>query len=323
VTPYEGFDDSIKILENGLNLFNAIGGLDENNHETVTMSYELVPADTTHTEISIETRWKSGQDQGNIVSSNYVSASIDCEKKTITITKLLDFSYVVEVVLRDVLAPNSVMATIEVHLEEKFRGWSPAATQSFPSGKPTNPHEGEGSEGVWPNVSSDEIIQLRTEGFSSTFTDPISHEVTGFGNVVVGTPGFRYISVSTSTGTPYVYDFPSAVQSDLWAAISRDFEAMFSATSFKVDASLADYEDLEFILDQNERYMAVETLQALHGYEDGIIIDIPLIFDATVAGVNAVGVKMYHSIKVPYSVYEEMSDRPLTSISVEETTVTF
>jgi|GEM_PF-3299390 len=110
------------IVAHGMKAEAALSGTDQSGHDYVTISYSLVPSNTTHNDIGVSLSWakaQEGETQPDSAVSGKISFLHDNAAKTVTFTKVSDFSWPIVATLFDEDNP-SVNCSIEFRNKQKI-----------------------------------------------------------------------------------------------------------------------------------------------------------------------------------------------------------
>ena len=132
----------------------------------ITMSYTLLPANTTDTSIVAQVAWVDSEIE--LDASLYLSAELDYNAKTLKVTCLQDFSSQMKVTLKSVV-DSSKNAVITFDLGQKFLGWKTEQIEETHYMFFNRNDSGEDKTNYEPAWWND-----YTNGFSSSFTIPAS-----------------------------------------------------------------------------------------------------------------------------------------------------
>lgn len=218
--------EGVNVLSSSkMNVKKTTSGTDTEGRPFVTMSYTLLPANTTDTSIVAQVDWVDGSIQ--LDAAEYLKAEIDTTNQTLKVTCLKDFSNQMKVVLKSIV-DTTKNATITFDLGQKFLGWKSGIEETYymffdddiPQEDKTN---------FEPTWWSD-----YTNGFSSTFTISASktHTINSisiensqfyFGAEYTGTHpslvGYNMASYASSISFPKslaARDFFDDIQDDLY-----------------------------------------------------------------------------------------------------------
>lgn len=153
--------------QDGIQIRRLSNGTDTDGKPYFIVGYSLTPANTTHTDFTVGVTFQDQNASGS--PTDYVTATIDLNAKTVKIKKIADFDEVILVTITDDL-DSTKTATVEVHLKEKFTGWNDSHTHwdntifKFRESAQTSNYKWDGAKKFANQMLS----------FSSTFTDAMT-----------------------------------------------------------------------------------------------------------------------------------------------------
>lgn len=161
--------EGVNVLSSSkMNIKKTASGTDTDGRPYVTMSYTLLPANTTDTSISAQVAWTDGSIQAD--ASVYLKAELDYVNQTLKVTLLKDFSSQMKVTLKSVV-DSSKNAVITFDLGQKFLGWKTEQIEETYYMFFDRNDSGEDKKNYEPAWWND-----YTNGFSSSFTIPTSKD---------------------------------------------------------------------------------------------------------------------------------------------------
>lgn len=161
--------EGVNVLSSSkMNIKKTASGTDTDGRPYVTMSYTLLPANTTDTSISAQVAWTDGSIQAD--ASVYLKAELDYVNQTLKVTSLKDFSSQMKVTLKSVV-DSSKNAVITFDLGQKFLGWKTEQIEETYYMFFDRNDSGEDKKNYEPAWWND-----YTNGFSSSFTIPTSKD---------------------------------------------------------------------------------------------------------------------------------------------------
>lgn len=302
-------------------------GTDEQGHAYITFSYTLTPSNTSYTDIVATLSWK--QHTVSDVIADFLSASVNREAKTITVTCLAPFSNVAELTIKSE-RQTSLQAKVEIHCGQKFLGFYESVMRGdyFYN---TQSYEIENSQGqldfnnaMW----GIDVFSSVSKGFTETFTDPINTTPTinwsrniekqiqfivGYGNDLT-MPG----SFDELNATDYPFKL-TMVNSKLQSATKTLVTTLFDEDSFGGAGSVAHpYAELVDSVQADINYWSLEAREALDYNMIGI--SYPISYSATIAGQSKT---IDANIVLMFDISDFTLTVPLSGISPEVPSITF
>lgn len=159
--------NSQTVAAEGANIRMLTKGTDINGYGYITYSYIITPDNATDKTVVASLNWENSSSDP---LSSYMACSLNMGEQTVTVTKLQDFSNIINLRIEAKSNPEA-FATVAIHCDKRFLGWkSSSSTDTYAIGL-KNINSAGWESGV--SYIGRRLVDKYGLGYSTSYTDDV------------------------------------------------------------------------------------------------------------------------------------------------------